>query len=179
MQTSPPHDPRRPSRIWANRLSTVLFAAAIIFAGVAVYLYFIDESSPQGPTVPTPESGRNEFANVIEALRDAGLEDVDPGRYTATANQLEQPGQVIEAGEHNIFVFIYPDADPGAAVASREADAADLDPQTLKLTSRQAERPLNEGEETHIFQTSNVIVMLVGGDDDLVTTVQSAIETLP
>jgi hypothetical protein len=179
MQTSPPHDAPRPSRTWANRLSTVLFAAAIIFAGLAVYLYFTEESSPQGPTVPTPESGRNEFANVVEALRDAGLENVDPGRYTATANQLEQPGQVIEIGDINAFVFIYPDADPDAAVASREADAADLDAGTLVLTSRQAERPLNEGEDTHIFQKSNVIVILVGGDDELVTTVEDAINSLP
>jgi hypothetical protein len=179
MQTSPPHDAPRPSRTWANRLSTVLFAAAIIFAGLAVYLYFTEESSPQGPTVPTPESGRNEFANVIEALRDAGLNDVNPGRYTATANQLEQPGQVIEIGENNLFVFIYPDADPSAAVASREADASDLDPATLELTSRQAERPLNEGEETHIFQTSNVVVVLVGGDEELVTTVEDAVGSLP
>lgn len=179
MQTPPPHDAPRPSRTWANRLSTVLFAAAILFAGLAVYLYFTEESSPQGPSVPTPESGRNGFANVIEALRDAGLEDVDPGRYTATADQLEQPGQVIEIGETNLFVFIYPDADPQAAVAAREADAADLDPETLVLTARQAERPLNENEESHVFQASNVIVVLVGGDDELVTMVQDAIDTLP
>jgi len=179
MQTPPTSTASRPSRTWANRLSTVLFAAAILFAGLAVYLYFTEESSPQGPAVPTPASGRNEFANVIQALRDAGLEDVDPGRYSAEANQLEQPGQTVEIGETSLFVFIYPDADPQAAVAAREADAADLDPETLVLTSRQAERPLNEGEESHIFQTSNVIVILVGGDDDLVATVQGAIESLP
>ncbi len=128
---------------------------------------------------PTAAAGRNEFATVINALKDAGLENVDPGRYTATADQLEQPGQVIEIGDVNAFVFIYPDADPQAAVAAREADASDLDPATVKLSSRTAERPLNDGLETHVFQASNVIVVLAGGDDALVSTVQNAIESLP
>lgn len=169
----------RPNRSWAHRLSTILFIAAILFAAAAVYLYFTEDSTPDGPVVPTAEAGRNEFATVINALRDAGLDDVDPGRYTATANQLDQPGQVIEIGETNAFVFIYPDADPEAAVAAREADAADLDPETLELTARTAERPLNEDMETHVFESSNVIVVLAGGDEELVTTVQDAIESLP
>jgi hypothetical protein len=179
MQTPSTPDAVRPDRRWANRLSTILFIAAILFAAAAVYLYVMEDDTPSGPVAPTAEAGRNEFATVITSLKDAGLNDVDPGRYSAEANQLEQPGQTIEIGDDNLFVFIYPDADPEAAIAAREADAADLDPDTLELRSRQAERPLNEGEETHIFQTSNVIVILVGGDDELVTTVQDAIESLP
>lgn len=178
MQT-PPATPTRPNRSWANRLSTILFIAAILFAAAAVYLYFMEDSTPDGPVAPTAEAGRNEFATVINALKDAGLQDVDPGRYTATADQLDQPGQVIEIGDVNAFVFIYPDADPDAAVAAREADAADLDPETLRLTARTAERPLNDGLETHVFQSSNVIVVLAGGDEELVTTVQDAIASLP
>jgi hypothetical protein len=179
MQTPPMHDASRPSRAWANRLSTVLFIAAILLAGVAAYLYFVEDSSPEGPVAPTAEAGRNEFATVINALKDAGLNDVDPGRYSAEANQLDQPGQTIEIGDNNLFVFIYPDSDPEAAVAAREADAADLDPSTLELRSRSAERPLNEDQDSHIFQSSNVIVILVGGDEELVSTVQDAIESLP
>lgn len=182
MQTPPSTTsttPARPNRTWAHRLSTILFIAAILFAAAAVYLFVTEDSTPDGPVVPTAEAGRNEFATVIEALRDAGLENVDPGRYTATASQLQQPGQVIEIGDLNAFVFIYPDADPDAAIAAREADAADLDPETLELTARTAERPLNENEETHVFQSSNVIVVLVGGDEETVTTVQDAIESLP
>lgn len=178
MQTPSTSDASRPDRRWANRLSTILFIAAILFAGAAVYLYFMEEGTPDGPVAPTAEAGRNEYATVMNALTDAGL-DADDGRYAATANQLEARGQVIEVGENNLFVFIYPDTDPAAAVAAREADAADLDPETLKLEARQAERPLNEGEETHVFQASNVIVILVGGDDELVSTVQDAIESLP
>ncbi len=179
MQNSSIPEPRRPSRTWASRLSTILFIAAILFAAAAVYLFVTEDNSPDGPIPPTAAAGRNEFATVINALKDAGLENVDPGRYTATADQLEQPGQVIEIGDVNAFVFIYPDADPQAAVAAREADASDLDPATVKLSSRTAERPLNDGLETHVFQASNVIVVLAGGDDALVSTVQNAIESLP
>lgn len=179
MQTPSTTKPTRPSRTWAHRLSTILFIAAILFAAAAVYLYFTEDSTPDGPVAPTAEAGRNEFATVINALKDAGLDDVDPGRYTASANQLDQPGQVIEIGDVNAFVFIYPDADPEAAVAAREADAADIDPATLELSARTAERPLNDGLDTHVFEASNVIVVLAGGDDDLVSTVESAIESLP
>lgn len=178
MQTPSTHDATRPDRRWANRLSTILFIAAILFAGAAVYLYFMEEETPGGPSVPTAEAGRNELAQVLAAVQDAGL-DADYGRYSAEANQLEQPGQTIEIGDTNLFAFIYPNDDREAAIEAREADAADLDPETLELRSRQAERPLNEGQETHIFQTSNVIVVLVGGDEELVAKVQDAIESLP
>jgi hypothetical protein len=171
-------DASRPDRRWANRLSTILFIAAIIFAAAAVWLYFMEESEPEGPTAPTAEAGRIELSAVMTSLTDADL-DASYGRFTATASQLEQPGQAIEVEEHNLFVFIYPDADPAAAVAAREADGADLDPETLVLESRSAERPLNENEESHVFQKSNVIVILVGGDEQLVTAVQDAIESLP
>lgn len=169
---------RPTERRWAHLLSTVLFIAAIAFAAAAVYFYLTEDDSPDGPPRPVAEAGRNQFANVVAGLSDAGLE-AKPGRYSAEANQLTQPGQTIEVEGQNLFVFIYPDADGAAAVAAREADAADLDPATLDLASKSAERPLSDGDELHIFQNSNVIAVLVGGDDDLVRTVQDVIDSLP
>lgn len=169
---------RPTERRWAHLLSTVLFIAAIAFAAAAVYLYLTEDDSPGGPARPAAEAGRNEFAHIVGGLNDAGLE-AKPGRYSAEANQLTQPGQTIEVSGQNLFVFIYPDAEGAAAVADRETDAADLDPATLELVSRSAERPLNDGEELHIFQNSNVIAILVGGDEDLVQSVQDVIEALP
>src|SRR5699024_2923695 len=119
-----------------------------------------------------------ELATVVDNLKDAGL-DVDYGRYSAEANQLDQPGQAVEIDDHDLFVFLYPAGDGEQAVADREADAADLDTDTLELTSRRAERPLNEGEDVHVFQQSNVVAVLVGGDDDLVQSVGDVIESLP
>ena len=169
---------RPTERRWAHLLSTVLFIAAIAFAAAAVYFYFTDDGSPEGPPRPAAEAGRNEFRHIVEGLNEAGL-DAKPGRYSATANQLEQPGQTIEVEGQNLFVFIYPHADGAGAVADREADAADLDPATLQLTSSDAERPLSDGEELHLFQNSNVTAILVGGDEDLVQSVQGVIDSLP
>lgn len=171
--------PRRSSGPrWPHLLSTILFIAAIGFAVAAVYLYIDGKNTPSAPERPTAQPGLNEFASVVDGLKDAGLH-AQPGRYTATANQLDQPGQTIEVNDHNLFVFIYPDADGEHAIADRKADATDLDPETLTLTSRSAERPLNEGEEVHIFQGSNVIAILVGGDDALVKSVGDVIASLP
>lgn len=169
---------RPTERRGAHLLSTVLFIAAIAFAAAAVYLYVTDDATPAGPARPAAEDGRNEFQHVVGGLNDAGLK-AQPGRYSAEANQLTQPGQTIEVEGQNLFVFIYPDADGAVAVADREADAADLDPATLELKSRSAERPLSEGGELHVFQGSNVIGILVGGDDELVQKVQEVIESLP
>lgn len=166
-----------PRRGRAHLLSNLLFIAAIAFAAAAVYLY-LNEDSGSGPARPAADAGRNEFHHVVEGLQDAGLE-AQPGRYSAEANQLDQPGQTIEVEGQNLFVFIYVDADGDVAAADREADAADLDPATLEITSRSAERPLSEGEELHISQGSNVIGILVGGDEDLAQTVSDVIESLP
>ena len=167
-----------PARRWPHLLSTILFIAAIAFAGAAVYLYLNEDASPSGPARPAAEPGRNEFAHVVGGLNDAGLH-AQPGRYSAEANQLTQPGQTIEVDGQNLFVFIYPDASGPAAVADREADAADLDPETLVLTSRSAKRPLSEGEDLHIFQGSNVVAILVGGDETLISAVGDVIASLP
>jgi hypothetical protein len=178
MSERAPQPSNSPQRRGAHLLSTLLFIAAIAFAAAAVYLYLTEDDVPPGPDRPAAEAGRNEFRHVVEGLQDAGLA-AQPGRYSAEANQLEQPGQTIEVEGQNLFVFIYVDADGNVAAADREADAADLDPATLQLVSRSAERPLNEGEEVHIFQGSNVIGILVGGDDDLAQTVSGVIDSLP
>lgn len=173
------HATPRPRRRGAHLLSTLLFIAAIGFAGAAVYLYVTEDEAADGPPPPAAaEPGRNEAANVMAGLKEAGLEP-KYGRYSVETDQLSQPGQTIELGEHNFFIFIYPDADGQAAIAAREADAADVDPATMTLQSRSAERPLGEGEELHVFQGSNIVGVLVGGDDDLVQKVQDVIESLP
>ena len=168
---------RQPDRPWARRLSSLLFALALIFAALAIYLY-IDERNNTGPDVPTPIPGENEYISVVEALRAQDL-SVNDGRYSARADQLQPFGQVIEIGDLNLFVFIYREGTPAESVAAREADAEDLDPETVQITSRQAERPLNEGQEVHIFQHSNIIAVLVGGDDATVQHVEDAINSLP
>jgi len=171
--------PRRSARRGASLLSTLLFIAAIAFAAAAAYLYFADEGGSDGPPPPpSAEAGRNEAANVMEGLKAAGLKP-EYGRFTATANQLRPPGQAIDLGDASLYIFIYVDEDGAAAIADREADAADLDPATLTLESRSAERPLIGGDEVRAYQGSNIVGVLVGGDDALANKVQGVIESLP
>lgn len=169
-----------PRRSRAIVLSNILFALVAVAAIVIGYLYFFDNRFfHDGPVAPTPEAGRNEFISVINALKDQGLEDVDPGRYSATADQLTVPGQVVEIGDLNAFVFVYNGATPEEAIAAREADAEDLNGDTVHISARISERSLNADQPVHIFQHSNIVVILVGGDDATVQHVQDAIDSLP
>lgn len=169
-----------PNRSRALALSNILFALMLVAAGVVAYLYFVDDRFFQeGPEPPACEQGRNELICVVQALKAQDLERVEPGRYTASANQLSQPGQVIEINEINAFLFVYPDATGDEAVAAREADGADLDVETLQITARISERPLNEGEEITVIQQSNVILIVVGGSDDELAAINAAMDTLP
>lgn len=178
MPDAAPTQTTRPPRRAAHLLSTILFIAAIAFAAGAVYLYITEDDAPDGPARPEAEAGRNEFATIVGGLDEAGL-DARAGRYSVESNQLTQPGQTIEVEDTNLFVFIYPDANGDAAVAAREADASGVDPESMTLESSSAERVIGEGEELHVFQGSNVVAVLVGGDGELVTDVQSVIESLP
>lgn len=169
-----------PNRSKAVALSNLLFALVLIAAAVVAYLYFFDNRFfNEGPEAPTCEHGRNELICVVNGLRAEDVKDVDLGRYTATANQLDQPGQVIEIGDNNAFLFIYPAGTPEEAIAAREADGADLDAETLLITARISERPLNEGEEVHIFQHSNVILIYLGDNQDDIEKIQRAVDALP
>lgn len=171
-----------PDRSKAILLSNVLFGLVIVLAGVVAYLYFFDNrffnESPPPPACP---EGHNELICVVDTMRETGLKNVELGRYTASANQLTPPGQVIEVDDINAFLFIYtsPTGDPAEAIAAREAEGQAIDPDSLVITSRVAERPLSEEGELHIFQRSNVILIVVGGSPDQLEKVQLAIESLP
>lgn len=169
-----------PKRNRAIVISNILFALTIVAAAVVAYLYFFDDQFfNDGPNPPACEENAGELACVVSALEHQEFEDVAYGRYTASADQLTPPGQVIEIDGLNGFVFVYPAATIEEGTAAREADGANLDPATVVVTSRTAERPLNEGEDVFVVQHSNVIFILVGGTDEDNAKVQEAIESLP
>lgn len=171
---------RPPNRSRAILVSNVLFALTLVAALVVVYLYFFDDRFfTEGPDAPACESGPNELACVVEALKLQDFDRVEYGRYTASADQLTPPGQVIEINDHNGFVFVYVAATDEEAEAMREAEGANLDPDSLVITSRTSERPLNEGEDVYVVQHRNFIFVLVGGSESENNKVQEAIESLP
>lgn len=169
-----------PNRKRAIALSNALFILMVVAAAVVAYLYFIDDRFfNEGPEAPPCEAGRNELVCVVHALKAQEFNHVDFGRYTVTANQLTQPGQVIQINDMTGFLFVYPAATADEGIAAREADGADVDPATLEITARTAERPIGDGDTVHVVQHSNVIFVLVGGTDDDAAKVQAALESLP
>ena len=169
-----------PNRSRAILLSNVLFALTFVAAAVVVYLYFFDDRFfSDGPEPPVCEVGSSELACVVTALRGQDFDHVDYGRFTASADQLSQPGQVVEIDDMIGFVFVYPAPTVQEGIDMREADGTNLDPDTVMITSRTSERPLNEGEDVYVVQHGNIIFILVGGTEDDNAKVQQAIESLP
>lgn len=169
-----------PNRKRAIILSNILFALTFVAALVVVYLYFFDDRFfSDGPEPPACETNSSELACVVAALENQDFESVEYGRYTASADQLSQPGQVVEIDDMNGFVFVYPAASLEEGVQLREADGANIDPETIVITSRTSDRPLNEGEDVYVVQHSNIIFVLVGGTEDDHAMVQEAVESLP
>lgn len=169
-----------PNRSRALALSNLLFALMIVAAAVVAYLYFFDNRFfSEGPEAPACDTNSSELACVVAALRLQDFDHVDYGRYTATSNQLSQPGQVVEINDLNAFVFVYPAATVEEGIALREADGATIDPDTMLITARTSERPLNDGEDIFVVQHNNIIFILVGGSDSDNQKVQDAIESLP
>lgn len=174
------NQPPRSARRGAQILSSVLFVAALGFAAVGIYLYFFTgEETPREPTIPTTTPGRNGLADVIRAFDSAGL-DADYGRSPATADtsQIGTPGQHVIVNDRSVFIFTFPGANADAARAAREEAAVAVDPTTMTLATRGGQR-IGEGETLRAFQGSNVIGVLVGGDDALAAQVQAVIESLP
>lgn len=169
-----------PNRKRAIMISNVLFALTFVAAAVVAYLYFFDDRFfSDGPEPPACEVNSSELACVVSALQEQDFDSVDYGRYTASADQLSQPGQVVVIDDMNGFVFVYPAGSKEEGIRLREADGADIDPETIMITSRTSDRPLNEGEDVFIVQHSNIIFVLVGGTEADHAKVQDAVESLP
>lgn len=169
-----------PKRSKALALSNLLFALMIVTAAVVAYLYFFDDRFfPGGPEAPACDTNSSELACVVAALRQQDFDHVDYGRYTVSSDQLSQPGQVVEINDLNGFVFVYPAASMEEGISMRKVDGEKIDPDTMRITARTSERPLNDGEDIFVVQHNNIIFILVGGSDSDNQKVQDAIESLP
>ncbi len=152
----------------------------MVFAAAAVYIWYNEEESPENvPTAPTATPGLNTLADVLEAFRSAGLKG-DYGRSPATvkSNQMSPHGQHLIIEEESVYIFIFPSGDAQSAAAAREEAAQQLDPETMTLKTPSGQS-FGEGEALTVAQGSNVIAVLVGGDEELQTQVQDVIEGLP
>lgn len=165
----------------AQLLSTALFIVAIGFAAAAIWIWYTDDSR-SGPGSPTPAHTAEEIdlAQVLGVLK-ASDDGWDYSRSPASArsNQLSMPGQALKLDDRLLFVFIFTGASSEDRVAAREQAAADVDLETMTLTTTSG-KVLNAGDQPlYMAQHSNVIAILVGGDDALAAEVQQALDRLP
>gem|GEM_PF-3489628 len=167
--------PRR-SRV-AQILSTILFVAAIAFAGTAIYLWYTeDEDEGPGPP-PTAVTGEAELANVLAVLQDAN-ENWDYGRTSARTDQIDPPCQLLKLGDVNLCAFFFGGESPEQRIDDREQAAGTLDLESMVIATTSG-RVLSEGKTLHMAQASNVITILMGGDDELANQVADSLANLP
>ena len=114
--------------------------------------------------------GRAELKNVHDVLVAEDLE-VTYGQSGARIEEITPAGQQLTVDGQDLFVFIFTDA------AAREAEMATVDPETIELVDLFGE-PVTE-EPTHLYQQSNIVAVLVGGDDALQESVSNAIAQIP
>jgi hypothetical protein len=150
-------------------MASNLFAiAAVVFAIIAIVLYLRPGGSGVAP-IPTAAPGGNQIVNVSEALKAQGLEVQQPPRLFIPAGKLAVPGQGLEINGYPAFVFLFEDAAAAQAAAS-------ADPNTL-VPERLAGTPAPAGER-RMVQGSNVVLLLVGGDDETWQKVERAVGSL-
>jgi hypothetical protein len=150
-------------------LASNLFAvAAVVFAIIAIVLYLRPGGSGVAP-IPTAAPGGNQIINVVEALKAQGLDVQQPKGLFIPANKLDVPGQGLQINGKPAFVFLFKDA------AAAQA-AANVDPDTL-VPEKLAGTPAPSGER-RLAQGSNVVLLLVGGDDATWQKVERAVAGL-
>jgi hypothetical protein len=153
----------------SNLVSNIFAVAAVAFAVLAAILYFRDYGGGVAP-IPTAAPGGNQIVNVTEALKAQGFGIEQPRGLFIPRGVLDAPGQGVEINGVPAFVFLYPDAE------AARADAAAADPNAV-VPERLAGTPAPTGER-RLTRGSNVVVLVVGGDEEMWQKVESAVASL-
>ena len=157
-----------------DRVSTLLFAAMAVVL-VAIGVIYVRDWTDEEPTPvpPTSSPGGAQSIHVLNALAAQDLE-ASFGRQTIPIGILSEPGQQIVVEGVPLYAFIYPD------VASREEEGAAVDADEVLAAAPGTGTPGAGGAvEAHVAQHSNVLVVLAGGDEELVAKVERAVESIP
>jgi hypothetical protein len=164
--------PRTPAGRGRNTVSNIFAFAAVVFAVIAIVLYFRGPSAGPGVApIPTAAPESNQIVNVTEALKAQGLSVEQPPGLFVPRRALSVPGQGVEINGNPGFIFLYDGADAASA------DVADVDPGEV-VPERVGGQPAPAGER-RLTQGSNVAVLMIGGDDATWQRVETAVGSLP
>lgn len=176
-QTSSSQRRSRPTPL----LSTILFIAAIGFAVAAVWVWYTDDS-PSGLETPPPAESVDDIdlVHVLNVLkpRNEGWE-ISRNPTTVRSEQIDMPGQALTLDDHLLFVFIFTGANGEEKVAAREAASEQIDLDSMILTTPSGTVINADDELLYMAEHSNVITILVGGDEALANEVELALADLP
>jgi hypothetical protein len=163
---------KAPASRGRNILSNIFAFVAVVFAVIAIVLYFRGPGAGSGVApIPTAAPGSNQIVNVTEALKAQGLSVEQPPGLFVPRRALSVPGQGVEIDGHPGFIFLYENA------AAAEADVAGVNPDDV-VPERVGGQPAPEGER-RLVQGSNVAVLMIGGDDETWQKVEAAVAGLP
>jgi hypothetical protein len=151
--------------------STLLLIVSLgLFALVAV-LYFRDDDTPT-PPARTPVAGQNQAIDILEALRQQGLDaEFGPPESYVTSRQLETVGQTIALETGTAFMFIYQNPSAQKEILL-DTTIADVDLEEVSGA------PIDT-TDAHLFTNSNVAVVLINSTEDEAEKVSDAIALLP
>ena len=157
-----------------STLSALLLAAAVgLFALAALLWYRGRGDGETDPPVPVAAPGKNELVHVTSALDAQGV-DVEtlPGTGAVRSKMLEGVGQPLTLDGVAAYAFVYqPDA------AARDEATLDVLPGEIDLEDNAGD-PVEPGE-LQLVVGSNVALVLVGADDDLLDRATAALGSLP
>ncbi len=154
-----------------NTVSNILALAAVVFAIVAVVLYVRGNGPGSGiAPIPTAAPGGNQIVNVTEALKAQGLSVEQPPGLFVPRGALSVPGQGVKIDGNLGFVFLYESAD------AAQRDVADVDPEEV-VPDRVGGQPVPH-EVRRLVRGSNVVVLMIGGNDATWQKVEAAVAGL-
>lgn len=161
----------RPVRTGRTYLSWALFAlSAALFIAVGV-MWYQDRDKPDQAPVPEALPGRNEAIHVMQALEAEDLQvEFAPGG--GRSDQLSVAGQLLTAGDVQIYAYIYPEG-----TEQRELDTELLDPAEIEVLNTRG-TPVS-ADTPRVSMGSNVVTVVYGADDETAAKIQRAIEGLP
>jgi len=153
-------------------LSVVLLLTSATLLAIVAILYFRDRDDPGEPPRPTAVPGHYQLIDVLDALNDAGLKTSIGGPTSGVrSTALEAPGQLLTAGNGQIYVFVYPD------IGTQESSTLDVEAADVDLTSVSGD-PIETTGAT-LLTKSNIAVLILNLDQASVAKAQKAVQDLP
>jgi hypothetical protein len=154
----------------ARLLSTILYAVSAILIVVVVVLYFRDRGhDTQEPPTPPSVAGQNQLINVIDAFQKQGL-TATAGPGGAHVDELTPPGQHLDVNGKTVYIFVYASPD------DRKTDTDGVDFANLTLTASNTPVP---PDQLKVSAESNIVAVLVDGDDALAAKIEAGMKALP